>query len=93
MSKLSELKLILTAIKDVRTNWLKEIETKFNELSQSEPQLNPNEVLGKVVLHPDVNEKYQRLINLYGTLGAEAGTYADFIPETPSNVIPLKKAG
>lgn len=93
-AKLSELVIVLDAIRNVRQEWVSIIDLKTKEMAELFPQFDAKEIRSAAMTHPDVHEAFQRLISLYGVVGEGAQSYAQALnsvaPE--AEVIPLRKA-
>lgn len=78
-SVISELSLILNAVKIVRKEWLSAIEAKSNQMQSENLFLSRTDAFHAALLHPDVQVFYERLIRLYGIIGGQSDAYSQAI--------------
>ncbi len=75
---LSELKLMLDAVSKARSEFNAYLELKFKEAVIAEQPSTPeafNQLYKRVSSSAEAFEQYQRLINLYGCIGAQSDEY------------------
>jgi hypothetical protein len=81
MENLQDLKMVLEAIVIARKRWLLALSGKSLEIMRGHPELNFQEALNKSLMHPEIHEQFQSLVNLYGIVGSNSGKYLEAIED------------
>lgn len=82
MENLKDLKMVLEAIALVRKQWILELSGKTLELLRDNPNSNFDEMLNDALMHPEIQERYQSLINLYAIVGSNSNKYLTALGES-----------
>ena len=75
---ISDLKMMLQAVQQMRTNWLSFVAIKFQEACNTQKPATPEAeraLYNKILTSSDVNQEYQKLVTLYGCIGSQSEQY------------------